>query len=256
MVPARLSIVTYNIWNTMRWDVREPALRQFVSLFHPDLLCLQELRAETQACLDEAMPTHRRVHDDFPGWTCEGNIYWNLACFEEVEHGIEDVGMLEEHRRLFWVRLALSGHDRTVFVGTAHFTHQGHPDERATGQSPRVAQTHRTIEALRRLVGENEPAFFVGDLNDPVHPMRMLLEAEYVNCFSALGIQPESTYPCYPTAGIVAGARTTAQAIDLIVANQHARAVAAQVPHFFSGDVAPSDHWPVLAIYEIGGNRR
>ena len=72
MLPTRLSIVTYNIWNTMRWDVREPALRQFVELFNPDILCLQELRAETQACLDEAMPTHTRVHDDFPGWTCEG----------------------------------------------------------------------------------------------------------------------------------------------------------------------------------------
>ena len=53
MGPTRLSIVTFSIWNTKRWDVREPALRQFVSLFNPDLLCLQELRAETQACLDK-----------------------------------------------------------------------------------------------------------------------------------------------------------------------------------------------------------
>ncbi len=70
MVPTRLSIVTYNIWNTTRWGVREPALRQFVKLFNPDLLCLQELREETQACLDEAMQDHARVDDDLPGWTC------------------------------------------------------------------------------------------------------------------------------------------------------------------------------------------
>ena len=175
MVPTRLSIATYNIWNTMRWDVREPALRQFASLFKPDILCLQELRAETQACLDEELPTHERVHDDLPGWTCEGNIYWNSDYLKEIEHGAVDVGMLEEHRRLFWVRLELIEQDRTVIVSTAHFTYQGNPDERANGQSPRVEQTRRTIAALQRLVGKDEPAFFMGDLNDPVHPMRMLL---------------------------------------------------------------------------------
>ena len=149
MHPVRLSIVTYNIWNTMRWDVREPALRQFAELFNPDILCLQELRGETQACLDEAMPGHTRVHDDFEGWTSEGTIYWNRTYFSEVEHGIEDVGMLEEKRRLFWVRLKLTGQDRTLFVGTAHYTYQGHPIERDTGQSPRIEQTRRTIEAMR-----------------------------------------------------------------------------------------------------------
>ena len=251
MFPVRLSIVTYNIWNTTRWEVREPALRQFVTLFNPDLLCLQELRAETQACLDDAMPQHARIHDRFPGWTCESNIYWNRHYFDEVEHGIEDVGMLEELRRLFWVRLKMTGQERTLVVSTAHFTYQGHPDERATGKSPRVEQCRRTIEALQRLVGEDEPAFFMGDLNDPVHPSRMLNEAGYVNCFSEFGLPPEPTHPCYPTTNIPVGARTTAQTIDWIVANRHARAVAAQVPHCFCGDIAPSDHWPVLAMDEM-----
>ena len=251
MHPVRLSIVTYNIWNTMRWDVREPALRQFAELFNPDILCLQELRAETQACLDEAMPGHTRVHDGFEGGTSEGTIYWNRTYFSEVEHGIEDVGMLEEKRRLFWVRLKLTGQDRTLFVGTAHYTYQGHPIERDTGQSPRIEQTRRTIEAMQRLVGENEPAVFMGDLNDPVHPVRMMHEAGYVNCFSALGIPTIPTHPAYPTTNILPGARTTQQTIDWIFANKHARAVAAQVPHCYHGDVAPSDHWPVLAVYEV-----
>ena len=107
MFPVRLSMVTYNLWNTERWPLRKQALRQFVDLFRPDISCLQELRAETQSFLDNAMPQHNRVHDDFPGWTCEGNIYWNSHLLEEEEHGAEDIGIIEEYRRLFWVRLKL-----------------------------------------------------------------------------------------------------------------------------------------------------
>jgi exonuclease III len=251
MFPTRLSIVTYNLWNVERWPAREAALRQFVQTFRPDLLCLQELRAETQTCLDAAMPQHTRVHDDLPGWTCEGNIYWHRTLFQEVEHGAEDVGMLEAHRRLFWVRLQPTSCQHTLLVSTAHFTYQGHPQEMKTGLSPRFAQTRHTIATLQRLVRDNEPALFVGDLNDPVIPVRLLHEAGYTSCFAALGMQCPPTFPCYPTANVAPGAHVTNQTIDWIVANRHARVVAAQVPHYYLGDVAPSDHWPVLAVYEI-----
>ena len=93
MFPVRLSVVTYNLWNTERWPAREPALQQFVELFRPDVICVQELRTETQACLDAAMPHHTRVHDVLPGWTCEGNIYWHGALLEEVEHGQRDLAV-------------------------------------------------------------------------------------------------------------------------------------------------------------------
>ena len=251
MFPIRLSIVTCNLWNIKRWPERKPALGQFVDLFCPDLFCVQELRAETQSFLDEAMPEHRRVRDDFPGWTCEGNIYWRAAFFEEIEHGAKDVGVLEEHRRLFWVRLKLRDQERTVFVGTAHFTYQAHPTERETGQSPRLEQAHRTVDALQRLVREGEPAFFMGDLNDPVHPVLILHEAGYVSCFAALGLLCPPTFPCFPTKNRAAGEPVINQAIDWIVANRHARPVSAQVPHCYHDDIAASDHWPVLAVYEI-----
>jgi hypothetical protein len=42
------------------------------------------------------------------------------------------------------------------------------------------------------------------------------------------------------------------EAIDLITANKHARAIAACVPQCYRGDIAPSDHWPVQAIYQLG----
>jgi hypothetical protein len=192
-----------------------------------------------------------RIRDELPGWSCEGNIYWHSGLFSEVEHGAEEIGMLESERRLFWVRLQLNGQDRTIFVSTAHFTYQGHPLERETGQSPRVEQTRRAIAILERLVRPDEPAFFVGDLNDPIHPGRLLREAGYISCFAALGIPNPPTFPCYPTVNFEPGTFTSSQTIDWIVANQYARPMAAQVPHCYHGDMAASDHWPVLAVYEV-----
>lgn len=252
MLPARISIITYNIWNTERWALREPALRKFLELFEPDILCLQELRRKSRALIDEVLATHKRIHDRFVGWTNESNIYWRDALFSEIEHGAEDVGIKEAgHRRLFWVRLEVKELDRSMLVATAHLTHQRHPDECATGLSPRVGETRRIIDALQRLNRDREPLFFMGDLNDPVHPTNLLQQAGYPSCFAALGIQPAPTFKCYPTADVAPGALAMSQCIDWIVANREARAVAASVPQFFLKDAAPSDHWPVQAVYEL-----
>lgn len=247
MHPFRLSIVTYNLWNTERWPQRAQALNQFLELFNPDILCIQELREETQSFIDKVLPKHQRVHDEFTGWTCEGNIYWNSELLEEVEHGAEDIGMLEAHRRLFWVRLKTIGLDKTIFVSTAHYTYQGHEKEMKTGISPRLGQTRRTMEELQRLVKSNEPAFFMGDLNDPVIPGRLMGEVGFENCFKTLNMLSPPTYPCNPTAKYL----NMNQAIDWLMANAYARPLSASVPHFFFDDFAPSDHWPVSAIYEL-----
>ena len=58
MIPNRISIVSYNLWNTELWPDREPALRQFLSTFMPDILCIQELRNETMICIGECLETH------------------------------------------------------------------------------------------------------------------------------------------------------------------------------------------------------
>jgi endonuclease/exonuclease/phosphatase family metal-dependent hydrolase len=251
VLPCRFSIVTYNIWLTQRWAVRAPALRGFLDAFSPDLLCLQELQQTSRDFIDAALPSHRRVDDAYPGWTTESNIYWRDSLFTRVEHGIEDVGIPDGVRRLFWTRLKIRELDRTFIVATAHLTSQRNKLECETGQSPRVEQIRRIIAALKRLNRADEPLFFMGDMNDPVHPPRMLHEAGYVSCFAALGVQAPPTYHCYPTADVPPGNRVVNQCIDWLVANRHARAVAAAVPHFFLKDAAPSDHWPVHAVYEI-----
>ena len=77
------------------------------------------------------------------------------------------------------------------------------------------------------------------------------MQAGFVSCFAALGMQSPPTFKCYPTANVQPGEPTVTEAIDLIVANRYARAIAASVPQCYSGDVAPSDHWPVQAIYQL-----
>ena len=256
MLPARLSFVTYNIWNTERWAVRKASFEKFLDLFDPDILCVQELRNQTRTFLDRTLARHSRVKDRFVGWALESNIYWRDSMFDEIEHGAEDVGIKEAgHRRLFWARLRVAALDRSILVATAHLTHQRHPHESATGHSPRLGEVKRIIEALKRLNRRREPAFFMGDLNDPVHPTDQLHKAGYASCFSALGLLPAPTFKCYPTAGVAPGTLVMNQCIDWIVANREARAVAANVPQFYFKDAAPSDHWPVHAVYEIAESR-
>ncbi|HKA40527.1 MAG TPA: endonuclease/exonuclease/phosphatase family protein [Burkholderiales bacterium] len=251
MVPARISIVTYNIWLTERWPARAPALERFLTLFSPDVLCVQELQRTTQEFLDGVLKGHDRVHDALPGWTNEGNIYWNKGMFEGIEHGAEAVGHVEPERRLFWVRLRLRDSRKTIFVSTAHLTAPRKSDEPETGLSPRVGQLKRISDALARLPQAQEPAFFMGDMNDAWHPQRILKRVGFIGSFAALGLQSPPTFQCYPTAGVEPAEPTITEAIDIIVANQHARAVASSVPQCYCGDMAPSDHWPVQAIYQL-----
>ncbi len=56
-------------------------------------------------------------------------------------------------------------------------------------------------------------AFFMGDMNDAYHPQRILGRAGFTSCFAALGMQSPPTY---------------------------------------AEGLAPSDHWPVQAIYQLG----
>lgn len=253
MFPIRLSLLTYNLWNTQRWPQREPAVREFFQRYRPDIFCLQELRGETRAALDKALPDYRRIDDDkHLGWTSESNIYWNAGLLEEIAHGVEDIAIRSDrHRGLFWARLRVSASGQTLLVSTAHYTFQEHPEEILTGSSPRLRQAIATVAALQRLSQPDEPVFFLGDLNDAVLPTFKLAEAGYQSCFVRLGLVPPPTWPSFPTANMVKWNRLTTQTIDWIISNQRARPLMAQVPQFYFGDLSPSDHWPVLAIYEI-----
>ena len=252
MFPTRLSILTYNLWNTQRWPEREAAVKAFFRRFRPDIFCLQELRKETRGALDKALPDYRRVDDKHPGWTGESNIFWNNLMLEELEHGIEDIAIhTDRNRGMFWVRLQVRATGQRVFVSTAHYTYQQHPDEVRSGQSPRVEQARQTVQALKKLVRDGEAGFFLGDLNDPVLPIMVLAEGGYHSCFSQLDLLPPPTWPSLPTARTGPWETITNQTIDWIVSNDQAHPISVDVPHFYLEDISPSDHWPVLAVYQL-----
>jgi endonuclease/exonuclease/phosphatase family metal-dependent hydrolase len=252
MFPTRLSLVTYNLWNLKRWPQREQAVREFFRRFRPDVFVLQELRLETRSALDDALPDYRRVDDPFLGWERESNIYWNDNLLEAVEHGVDDIAIRSDaYRGLFWARLRVRASGQTVFVSTAHYTYQEHPDEISSGQSPRLEQSQQTAQRLHERILPGEAGFFLGDLNDPVVPGYVLTHAGFRSCFASLGLIPPPTWPALPTAQDAPWERITNQTIDWIFANEQAQAISAGVPQFYRGDFTASDHWPVHAVYEI-----
>jgi endonuclease/exonuclease/phosphatase family metal-dependent hydrolase len=240
-------MVSYNLWNVERWPDREPALKKFLTTFRPDILCLQEIRNETIQCIGESLETHEHINDEFPGWTCESNIFWNKDYFTELDHGLEGLEMPEQDRGFFWVRLKLKGCDKTIFIATAHFTWQGNPEENETGLTPRNRQARQTINYLQKLANNDEPTFFMGDLNDPVIPHIFFSKAGFESCFKDLNLLCPPTFPALPTTNNIC----ENQAIDWIFSNAKARTISASVPQFYFNGFTPSDHWPVHAIYQI-----
>jgi len=253
-MPPRISIATYNLWGTERWEERAPALRRFCELFRPDVLGVQELSTESRSLLDDALPRHDRVDDAFAGWTSEGNLWWNADLLEHVDHGAEDIGIAAApERRLFWVRLGVRGGPGTVWVGDVHLTAADTREELDEGLNHRVEEAKSAVEALTRLVGPEEPAFVVGDFNDALAPLAHLFGAGFNSCFAKLGELPPPTMPAFGERLLGYGFSSNF-VYDWIVANERARPLVASSPHVYAGHVPPSDHWPVVAVYELAAS--
>jgi endonuclease/exonuclease/phosphatase family metal-dependent hydrolase len=246
MHPTRISVCTYNIWTTTRWPERRDALASFAQSVHPDILCLQEVQPDSLRTLDQSLPCHQRIDDDFEGWSTEGNIYWRNDLFQVEAYGCDDIGIFEPLRRLFWVRLRLRhSPGKTVHVATAHYTWHGHEFARSTERNVRIAQARATAGSLDVHRRPGEAQLFMGDLNDSTEPIRLLHEAGFVDCFSSLGQTPAITHPAGPNPS---NAPCT---LDWILSRGPIRSVVAHVVDFFHGDLTPSDHKPVVAVFEL-----
>jgi hypothetical protein len=87
--PFRFSILTLNLWNTERWDVREPAVAGFLNSYDPDICCFQEVRSSTWRTWTAFMPEHSRVSDPLAGGPRRDHLY-RRSLFSELEHGAVD----------------------------------------------------------------------------------------------------------------------------------------------------------------------
>jgi endonuclease/exonuclease/phosphatase family metal-dependent hydrolase len=242
----RFVVCTYNLWNDERWLDRKEPLRQFMTLHRPDILCLQELCFQSRDLLDQVLETHQRVDDSFEGWTRESNIYWNRSLFDLVEYGTEEMGIHEQWRRLFWARLQPRATNApALLVATAHYTWPGNNKERIDRVNVRIAQALNTVEALDRLAAPPSPLLFMGDLNDHYWPLKILQEAGLANCFTALGRIPQITRPTIPTDVHIP------EVVDWMLHRGPLQPMACDVVDFFVGDVAPSDHKPMLTTYRL-----
>lgn len=245
MTPIRFVVATYNLWGSNRWPEREEALRGFLRETYPDILCVQEFRPALAEVIDAELEEHQRVDDPFEGWLREGNIYWSTRLFDFVEYGAEDIGILEPLRRLFWVRLRFRGTDRTLLVATAHYTWTGHKREVAEHINPRVKQAQQTVAAFERIVGEDEPLLFMGDLNEANNAINTLRQAGLTDCWRGKGTYPVPTHPAFPTA------TGTPQVLDWQLYRGPLRPMVCEVVDYAKGYISPSDHKPLLVAYEL-----
>lgn len=242
MHPFNFLACTYNLWNTERWDERERPLQRFLEIQRPDILCVQELSQPATDLIMSTLPVVDRVRDPFPGWTTECNIFWNTRLFDLVAYGAEDIGMIEEDRRLFWVRLVTES-GSTMVVATAHFSWTGNIREVTENVNVRVEQAQRSADALADIVGENEPVLFMGDFNDYIHPLRILRYEGFDDSFMALGREAVITYPAFPLA------QQPPELLDWMMHRGPIRPTLTSVVDFYVGEIAPSDHKPVLTNY-------
>ncbi|BAW80469.1 endonuclease/exonuclease/phosphatase [Candidatus Nitrosoglobus terrae] len=250
MIPARsfrFVVCTYNLWNDERWADRQNPLRQFITLHQPDILCLQELCLQSRNLLDQTLENHQRVDDPFEGWKRQSNIYWNRSLFNLIEYGAEEVGILEQWRRLFWVRLQANVTDTTtLLVATAHYTWPGNSKERIDRINVRVEQALNTIKILNQLEKPTTALLFMGDFNDHYLPLQVLQKAGLTNCFTALGRNPQITRPVIPDAV------HPPEVVDWILHRGSIQPMNCSTADFFlSGNIAPSDHKPLLATYRL-----
>lgn len=266
--------MTFNMWKITsgpgNWPQRRLPILECLTTFTPDILCVQELHPLFHDIIVEAMPSHAYVQDDFAGWHNEGNIYWNSKLFDIVEYGISDIGMAESLRRLFWVLLKIKKSQQTgaeqkqsesistqqILIATAHYTWEGHANECKTDVNLRKQQAQGTAKVLHDLQFKfDDPhlaVLFMGDLNENFHPRRILREAGFMDCFTALRLPCRPTHPQRPSTpheDILSDST-----LDWIMQNNYARPILANVLKnlLCTGEYSVSDHCPVMCIYEIG----
>ena len=242
--PFTFLACTYNLWGRERWEERRAPLKRFLEVNRPDILRLQELTPDACELIDSTLSAHRRVEDPVPGWTEEGNIYWNTEVFDLVEYGADDIGILEQDRRLFWVRLVTRS-GVSVLVATAHFSWLREAGASGEWVTVRIAQAEAAVMALDEAGRPDEPLLFMGDFNDHLYPINVLRESGFEDSFQALGRAPVVTHPAFPTT-------EPPTLLDWMMHRGPIRPTLTSVVDFWLDGTPPSDHKPILTTYTLG----
>lgn len=197
--------------------------------------------------------------ESFTGWLDEGNIVFRSDKFHYVSHGIVDVGIeaaeaRNPKRRLFYLRLKpkISPASSSILVTTAHLTWEGGSVQEQAFPFPseRCVQACRIITALQELRLRDEPVIFCGDMNDSWHVPFKMREAGFSSYDMILNLPTEITHPARPC---FHEERIPSQTRDWIFSSKELVPVLGRVCSNMVLGLSrhPSDHFPVLCLYEV-----
>lgn len=242
--PFTFLACTYNLWGAERWEERRAPLERFLEVNRPDILCLQELTSQSCDLISATLPSMHRVEDPFPGWTDEGNIFWNSEMFDLIGYGAQDIGIIEPGRRLFWVRLTTRS-GASVVISTAHFSWLWEAGESGEWITVRMAQAEAAAVALNELVEPDEPVLFMGDFNGYLYPIDVLRSGGFEDSFQALGRALAITHPAFPAS------EEPPMLLDWMMHRGPIRPTLTSVVDFYVEGFPPSDHKPILTTYSL-----
>ncbi|MFC2821343.1 MAG: endonuclease/exonuclease/phosphatase family protein [Sphaerochaeta sp.] len=241
----RISLISLNLWNTEKLEMRRDCLKAFLETYKADIFCFQEIRPKLIELFKEPLGGYQRVAGPEEGWKCESSIYFRKDLFSLEDRGRLDLSMPEPERGVFWARLRdING--KELFVATMHLTHQLNADEVRTGLPYRHREATDAGRALLSLAG-SIPAVICGDFNDPIHPSRIFHEtAGFDDVWTLLGTPAPVTFPC----PFLSDENYLVESIDKIMVKNGIHPIAAYSPRFSIPGQALSDHWPVLSVLE------
>jgi endonuclease/exonuclease/phosphatase family metal-dependent hydrolase len=249
---ALIRVVTWNVhcgseggplWERFDWAGRKYALQTAVQQARPDILCVQEARAEQVQFLERALPRHQRVgvgRDDGRSGGEHCAIYFDRDRFEEIGSGtfwLEDpvdepgkASALSPRRICTWVRLRDRQSGRVLRVYNSHL----YLTEEARRRAARI---------ILARIAEGDPSdavILTADFNAPPNALsrQLFTEAGLADSANLAGKSPNTpTYHCY-------GLRL--RCLDSILVSPGWRAHNHAILDVKPDNVFPSDHFGVL----------
>jgi endonuclease/exonuclease/phosphatase family metal-dependent hydrolase len=124
----------------------------------------------------------------------------------------------------------------------------GAPEEIASGVNPRIAICLKINEHLTRLVSVDDALVVLGgDMNEDYHPVR-ILSATLKELFQSLDMAAPITHPIRPSHALEE-ARPN-RTLDWLLF-RGGRPLCAMAKTIRGGAPAPSDHTPVVGVFEF-----
>ena len=266
MPGLRVSIMTWNVWGhpgTHMMPQRLSSINSLINKAIPDIILLQEINEEI---LNSILQTFGELYAHVPleediGWSNESNILWRKDMFHLTEYGKVPLDMPDlPDRGLFWVKLDSACRTESfppIILSTAHMPWLGCSTEVASGVNVRIEITKKVCKFFSQIEGLKDlPLIFTGDFNEDFHPLRVLKEEMgMIDVFESLDVPAPKTHPVRPSDPFeeMRPDRTLDWITHLLPSN--CRVLAAYVKSVRGGYPPPSDHMPVVAVFEFFANK-